>query len=292
MAASLGGLTSTVWAADPVLIQNDSVSISTADMQADSLRMPPEMRGTVLSKPQTVRQIATNLYTRRALAQEAQTQSLDKDPAVAAALRIARDQVLADALMQRMDQANTLSDAKAEPLARTLYKAKPERFQAPEQVRVRHILIAGTTPEAQAQAEKLLADLKGGADFATLAKERSADKGSAERGGDLGFLAKGRTVPEFDQAAFALQKPGELSGVVKTQFGYHVVKLEARRPAGLKPFEEVRDELLAEVRKTTQDEARMAEVNKLQKNLKVNQEAIDAYAASHAAPAAAAKPAP
>lgn len=78
--------------------------------------------------------------------------------------------------------------------------------------------------QAKQKAEKLLADLKGGADFATLAKENSDDPGSKEKGGDLGWVGHGQMVPEFEQAAFALQ-PGQLSEVVKTQFGYHILKV-------------------------------------------------------------------
>jgi len=84
-----------------------------------------------------------------------------------------------------------------------------------------------------AKAEDLLAQLKGGANFAELAK-KSSDCPSAPQGGDLGFFGHGQMVPEFDEAAFAL-KPGEISGVVTTKFGYHIIKLEEKKDAGLVP---------------------------------------------------------
>ena len=198
-------------AADPALIEGEKIAITATDLQADALRMPPEMRTIVLAKPQTVTQIANNLYGRRAMANRAEAEGLAQDPVTAAALQVARDKVLSDALLAKIDKDATPSDAAAEGLARNIYKAKPERFKAPEQVQVRHILIAGTEGASRAQAEKTLEELKGGADFAALAKERSADQGSAAKGGDLGLFAKGRMVPEFDEAAFALRPRGLLA---------------------------------------------------------------------------------
>ena len=83
-----------VWAAEPALVQGDKIAITVLDMQADALRMPPEMRTIVLAKPQTVTQIASNLYARRAMADKAEADGLANDPETAAALKIARDKVL------------------------------------------------------------------------------------------------------------------------------------------------------------------------------------------------------
>ena len=268
------------WAAGPVLVQGPAVSITADDMQADSLRMPVEMRGSVLSRPKSVSQIATNLYVRRAMANKAQAEGLATDPEVVAALQVARDKVLSDALLAKIDKNSAPSDAVAEGQARNIYNAKPERFQAPEQVQVRHILIA-SADGARAQAEKVLEELKAGANFEQLAKVRSADTGSAPKGGDLGFFARGRMVPEFDEAAFALQQPGDLSGIVESKFGFHILKLEARRPAGLRPYVEVRQELINEVRAKIQQDARAAEADSAQQGLQVNTEAVEAFAASY-----------
>lgn len=271
----------TAQAAEPVLFEGKKIAITAADVQADSLRMPPEMRPLVLARPETVMQMASNLFARRALAERAESEGLAKDPAVAAALRIARDKVLSDAMLEKIDRIHAPSDAALEGMARDAYRAKPERFQQPEQLKVRHILIAGKTPEAKAQAEKALADIQAGADFAKLAKELSADKGSADKGGELGAFAKGRMVPEFEAAAFALDKPGALSGVVETQFGYHVLQLQERIPAGVKQFAEVRDELVKEARTKFTQDARVAEAESFQREAKPNQEAIEAFSAKY-----------
>lgn len=276
-----GSFVNRAWATEPVLVQGPQVRITASDVQSDSLRMPEEMRGSVLSRPKTVSQIATNLYVRRVLASKAQAAGLERDPGVVAALEIARDKILSDALFAKIDKESEPSDAVAEGQARNIYKAKPERFLAPEQVQVRHILIAGADVVARAQAEKVLEELKAGANFEQLAKERSADPGSASKGGDLGLFARGRMLPEFDEAAFALQQPGDISGIVKTKYGFHILKLDARRPAGMRTFDEVREELLKEVRSKLQQDARVAEAEKAQQGLIINAEAIEGFAARY-----------
>ena len=290
--ATVACAATSVHAAGPVLLQGPAVAIDANDMKADALRMPEEMRGLVLSLPQKVEQIATNLYIRRGLAHQAGAEGLDRDPTTAAALQIARDKVLSDAMLAKIDQDATISESIAEGLARNIYKAKPERFNTPEQVHARHILVAGVTPESRAQAEQTLKELKAGADFAALAQERSADTGSAAKGGDLGLFARGRMVPEFDEAAFALKKPGDLSGVVESKFGFHIIKLDARKPAGIQSFDEVREQLIKEVRSNVQQEARVAAAEKLQQGVKINTEAIKAFAAGYKAAGAGNKPLP
>jgi peptidyl-prolyl cis-trans isomerase C len=113
------------------------------------------------------------------------------------------------------------------------YKANIDQMQRPVEVRARHILTKPTSSDASAQAAAkdeitdLLAEIRDGSDFVELAKAHSQAP-SAPQGGDLGFFGPGQMVPAFEQAAFAL-RPGEVSDVVQTQFGYHVIKVEARR---------------------------------------------------------------
>jgi peptidyl-prolyl cis-trans isomerase C len=127
--------------------------------------------------------------------------------------------------------------------ARDFYQKNPEKFQQPEAVRASHILFpageadAAAKQQARTQAETVLKQAKGGADFAQLAREHSKD-GSAAQGGDLGFFPRGQMVPPFEEAAFAL-KVGEISGIVESQFGFHIVKLTDRRPATTLAFEQV-----------------------------------------------------
>lgn len=135
-----------------------------------------------------------------------------------------------------------------QPEIQAFYDQNQERFQEPESVRASHILVkldAGASDElkkqAQAKAEGILADVKKGTDFAELAKKNS-DDGSAAQGGDLGFFGRGQMVPEFETAAFGLQ-PGQVSGLVQSQFGFHIIKLAEKRAARTVPFAEVSDRI-------------------------------------------------
>lgn len=127
---------------------------------------------------------------------------------------------------------------------REFYDTNPDKFKQPEAVRASHILFAvdekadeATKQKILTKAQGVLKEARGGADFAQLARQHSAD-GSAAQGGDLNFFPRGQMVGPFDQAAFSM-KPGEISDLVTTQFGYHIIKLTERRPASTVAFEQV-----------------------------------------------------
>jgi len=137
--------------------------------------------------------------------------------------------------------------------AKKYYSEKPKEFKRPEQVRASHILIkpdtaaAGTDSEeakakAKAKAQHLLKQIKEGADFAALAKANSGCP-SAPKGGDLGFFPKGQMAKPFEEAAFKL-KVGQVSDIVETQYGYHIIKVTDRRGARVETFEQARDRII------------------------------------------------
>ena len=134
---------------------------------------------------------------------------------------------------------------------RRIYQSSQDRFRTPERVKARHILLMTTgksdeeKAKAKAKADELLKQLKGGADFAALAKANSEDTGTKDNGGDLGWITRGQTVENFEKTAFAL-KPNELSDVIATEYGYHIIQVLEKEPARLRPFEEVREELVKE----------------------------------------------
>jgi parvulin-like peptidyl-prolyl isomerase len=185
---------------------------------------------------------------------------------------------------------------------RRQYDANLKDYRQEEQVKARHILFmtrdAGPEVEqkAKARADSLLAAIrKDGGDFSELAKRFSQEPGAAARGGDLGWFGRGRMVKEFEDAAFAL-KPGEISPVVRTQFGYHIIKLEDRKDAGTKPFDEVRAELRMQMAQVRGDSTARRSANSLRRRLALGGDAKD-LAAPHggvvsAAPIAASEAVP
>lgn len=149
------------------------------------------------------------------------------------------------------------------------YEAKKDTFNVPEQVNASHILVKVNEGDpngdamAKAKAENLAAKAKQtGADFAKLANENTDDPSGKTTGGKLPPFSHGQMVPEFEQAAFSMQ-PGEIRGPVKTQFGYHIIRVESKTPARMRSFDEVRGSLVAEL----SDRQAQAEVDRLSREL-------------------------
>ncbi|HEX5235369.1 MAG TPA: peptidylprolyl isomerase [Silvibacterium sp.] len=143
------------------------------------------------------------------------------------------------------------------------YQQHLKTYQVDEQVKVRHILIAvnGQDPKAdaaaKAKAQGILDQLHHGADFAKLAKENSDDPGSKSQGGELGWIKHGVTVAEFDQSAFSLS-PGQISGLVRSKFGYHIIQTEEKQPAHTRPLDEVKSEITATLTRQNESQAEQA----------------------------------
>ena len=279
LALSLCWGISAAGAAEPVLVQGAGIQVTPRDVQAEVLRMAPEARKSVLGRPESLTQMGTNLYMRRALAAEAERHNLASDPLVAAAMQVARERVLADAYLASLEAASKPTDAALEAQALSQYKANPKQFTVPEQVRARHVLV-GKGPDARATAEKLLAELKAGADFAVIAQAHSADTGSASKGGDLGYFPRGRMVPPFDEAVFALQNVGDLSGLVESEFGFHIIQLQGKRAAGLLPFDEVRESLSRDILTKQAAAARLRAQNKVMEPARTDKAVAEAFAAT------------
>lgn len=260
------------------LVSGAGVSVTVQDLKQDIERVPKELRIKTFSDPQAVQTNVSNTFVRRVLASEAVQQHLDQDPTIKAALDAARDRILSDARLAKIDAANVPTEEKMLAYARTSYKANTKRFDLPEEVRVRHILIRPGESDARTKTEQLLKELKNGANFEELARKHSQDPGSAMNGGDLGMQQRGRMVKPFDDAAFKLSTIGELSEVIETQFGFHILKLEEKRPAGIRDFDLVKDTLLKEAKSKLINEGRLVEQERILSTAKIDTEAIATFA--------------
>jgi len=159
----------------------------------------------------------------------------------------------------RIEQSITIPEAQL----RATYASSMDSFRFPERAKVRHILLLtqgksdADKKAALAKAQDLLKQAKGGADFAELAKKNSQDPGSAQNGGDLGFIVRGQTVPEFEKFVFAA-KPKDISDVVTTEYGYHIIQVLEKDPARVKPFDEVKADIETQLKKQAVNEKTQA----------------------------------
>ncbi len=183
-----------------------------------------------------------------------------------------RNKLLMETMMQIEGKAGMSEEA-----LHKVYDDATKQMTAEQEVRARHILV-----ETEDEAKAILAELKNGADFATLAKEKSKDPGAAAEGGDLGYFTKDQMVPEFADVAFKMEK-GALSEPVKSQFGWHIIQVEDKRTRPVPEFDKVRSQLETYVMR----KAQMDYVGKLRADAKI--ERLDAK--PEAKPAEDAKPA-
>jgi peptidyl-prolyl cis-trans isomerase C len=215
--------------ADPVVARANGVDIHQSDLAFAEEEIGSNMPQ--MGPDQKRDYLITYLADVIVLSQAAEQQKLNDRDDVKRRLTFDRDRVLMEALLQNTGKAALTDDA-----MHKVYDEAVKQMANEQEVHARHILVA-TEDEAKA----IEAELKKGADFATLAKEKSKDPGAAE-GGDLGYFTKDQMVPEFSEAAFKLDK-GQISDPVHTQFGWHIIKVEDKRTKPTPTFDEVKTQI-------------------------------------------------
>jgi peptidyl-prolyl cis-trans isomerase C len=259
---------------DPVVATVNGQPIYLSEVQVLQQALPPQYRSVPLSS--VFPMLLDRMVTNKIVVAEAKKNRFDADPAFKRRLAFIEGQVLQDSwLNQELGKLVTQDKLQAR------YQEKLKSMPAEDEVHARHILVA-----TEQEAKDLLAELKKGASFDKLAREKSTDKASGAEGGDLGWFKRTDMVKEFSDAAFALKK-GEMSDVpVKTQFGFHLIKVEDRRQAPPPSFEELADQIREEV----QGEAVKQYLDQLRANGKIEKFNIDGskVAAAPASPPAAA----
>ena len=217
-------------APDPVLARVDGSDIHLSDITDAAAALPQEYRG--MPEAALVGLLTDQLIDRAAVVAMARRNGLDKEAVTKRAIAHAVDEALENAQMRR-----AIEPAITEDKLRARYAAETSDRAGELEVHARHILVA-----SEADGLTVITELKAGADFATIAKARSSDRGG-EGGGDLGFFKKGDMVPEFADAAFALEPGATSPQPVKSQFGWHVIRVEERRTAPPPSFEASQDDL-------------------------------------------------
>jgi len=239
-------------ASDPVIARVNGVDITQGDLALAEEDVGSEMQAV---SPEAKReQLISYLADIIMVTQAADKKNLADNPDFKRRLAFLRNKLLMGYELQQEAKTAVTDEA----LHQT-YDEAVKSMAGQEEVRARHILV-----ESEDEAKALLEQLKNGADFATLAKEKSKDPGAAE-GGDLGYFTKDQMVPEFADVAFKMY-PGQLSNPVKTQFGWHVIKVEDRRTKQPPEFDKVKDQIEAFLARKAQTDF----ITKLRQSAKVD----------------------
>ncbi len=276
---ALGGLLAThaIAQSDPVVAKVNGVEIKESDLKAAEedigAQLPP--MAPEAKKEYLITYVSDMILVSKA----AEAKKLGETADFKRKLANARTKLLMEALLQSEAKAAVTDDAMKKVYADAIKDVGSE-----QEVSARHILV-----ENEDDAKKVAADLKAGGDFVAIAKERSKDPGSKDQGGDLGFFGKDQMVPEFAEAAFKLEK-GQTSDPVKSQFGWHIIRVDDKRTKQPPAFDQVKDQIESYVQRKAQADL----IQKLRTEAKIEKVGGDKPdAAAPAAPAApAAKPDP
>lgn len=268
------------FAAEEVLLETEQTRVTSTDFEANLVRIPQEHRMEVLASKERIRNLLENLLINKTLAAQARSAGLDREPAVGKELELATDRVLAQARVNRAVEELALPNFDVR--AQELYKVNIASYTQPEKVHVSHILVEAkkrTPEEALKLIQEVRAKAVAGKPFEALAQEYSDDPSAKQNKGDLGFFAAGKMVKPFSDAAFAMTKSGEISDPVKTDFGYHILQFHEKLPKHVRPFEEVKQEILNELKNSYIAEYRKKLVGVVlaDPSIKLNEAAVDRF---------------
>ncbi len=217
--------------------------ITTEDFKKEVEILPPYLKP-MTATPEGRKEMLDSMIVRELVMQEAKKSGIDKSQEVLDRLEDLKKRVIIETYWkQKVEEQAKISDADLQKF----YDENKDKFRSGDQVRASHILL-----KTEKEAQDVLAQLKAGGNFEDLARKYSVDP-AGSKGGDLGWFGKGSMIPEFEKVAFSL-KQGETSGIVKTKFGYHIIKLTGKRAAGILPLAEVKDQIKAAILPEKQQE--------------------------------------
>jgi len=241
-----------------VVAEVNGETITTANFSHEVKNLPEYLKS-MTETPQGRKEMLDTMVIRELILQQAAKDGLDKGPEIEEKLQDMKKRLIVEAFLKKKVEADSqVSDAELTKF----YEQNKEKFKTGEQLKASHILV-----KTEKEAKDILSQLKAGASFEELAKKSSVDS-SAAKGGDLGWFGKGSMVPAFEKAALGL-KEGQVSDVVKSDFGYHIIKLTGKRPAGVRPFDEVKDQIKAAIMPSKQQEIFQKIKDELKKSAKI-----------------------
>ncbi|MDD5495503.1 MAG: peptidyl-prolyl cis-trans isomerase [Candidatus Omnitrophica bacterium] len=242
---------------DKVLAEVSSKFITVNDLKKRISKLPPYYQD-IINKNK--KKFLDETIVEILFYEEAIRKGLDRDKEFKEIMYEAKKKILIAKLIKtEVEDKITVSDEEA----RKFYEANKENFKSPELWRASHILVA-----TEGEAKEIQNELAKGASFEELARTRSMDA-TASRGGDVGYFRMGQVVPEFEKAALKL-KPGEVSGIVQTQFGYHIIKLTDKKEPGVETYDKVKQAIEDELKKRRRSELFDELVEKLKNKYRVS----------------------
>ena len=279
-AAATGALAIALFASLPLRAEDNPVlaKVNGAEIRQSDVTLAEEELGPSLAQmdPATKKEnVLAFLIDMKIVAKAAEDKKIEDRPEFKARLAFTRSRLLMDNLLASEGKAATTVEA-----MKKVYDEAAKQIEAEQEVHARHILV-----ETEDEAKAIEAELKKGADFAELAKKKSKDPGAAD-GGDLGFFTKDQMVPEFSAVAFALE-PGKISDPVKSQFGWHVIKVEEKRNRKAPDFDQVKAQIETYVTRKAQAEyvAKLRESAKVERMDQASNEPAKPEAKPEAKPA-------
>ncbi|MCU7929626.1 MAG: peptidylprolyl isomerase [Candidatus Thiodiazotropha sp. (ex Codakia rugifera)] len=246
-------LTPALSVAGDVLMFGGGIEVEEVDLDALLSGGPDKAKSDVISSQKQLHQLLRQIYLIRALSIEATEQGLGDSELFKARLRRQREKML---YLERLKQLDAEPLPEFEQAAKEQYLGNPEAYTIPERVDARHILISTTDrlpkyhskDEALEIVKKVKSEIDGGRSFEDLATAYSEDPVTSKNRGSLGLFKRGVMVEPFDKAVFALHKPGQISDIVESPFGYHIIKLEGHYPAQKLEYKHVKDKIVEKLK--------------------------------------------
>jgi len=239
-------------------IDNEVITLEEFNRELD--KIPTNMKMLVVSESGK-KNFLDRLIVKKLLLREASKEKIEKQKDFQERLSDLREQLIMESLLKKkiaVEAQQTNEELKQ------YYEKNKENFKREREINTRHILV-----KTEEEAKQIQNRIASGEDFVALARQYSIDPNAKNTGGEIGFHPKGSLLPEYETEAFKLSKVGQVSGIVKTQFGYHIIRLEGIRPPSYVPFDEVKDFIRQKITQDKQKEILEKYIDDLKKSAKI-----------------------
>ena len=232
-----------------VLLRKGDVTVTVGDVyRFIEDTVPVERQNSALKEKGNMRKLAEDIYLTRTLAVDANKKGMDSEQ-LSWAIDFERSRRQATWMLKQFVEGR-LAETDWDAVAKEAYLAEGDRYMAPEKVHASHVLLKVTDERDKEDRLSLLEEIKmkakAGEDFKALAEEFSEDPTAKQNGGDLGFISRGQTIGEFEKTVFSMTEQGEISDIVETDFGFHIIQFHARQAPEKRAFEIVRNQIITQ----------------------------------------------